>query len=617
MQSYLNFDLLFDKGEGGVYKVRVIDSPVGRVESYFDIPYTQSQIKSFIKKHRGMNDRSFVLDEEENPPLHELGEKLYSSLFSSEVRNLFQRSLDIARTDDKGLRVRLLLSNVPELISLPWEYMYDHKQQRYIGNSKSSPIIRSLDLTLQKPKSTFKVKGTLNVLVMISSPKGLLPLDVEKEKQWIYEATKELQDKNIIKITLLSKATLANLQDTLRKEDFHVFHYIGHGDYNQTTQEGVLVFEDEEARPVKADGDLLGALFHDDTVRLAVLNTCSGARSSLDDPFAGVAQSLLLKGRIPAVVAMQFEISDEAAITFTKAFYAALLDNYSIDAAMAEARKSIYITSNKTEWGTPVLYMNTDTAAIFEIQKGLKGKIPSIFKQPFVQIEENEAGIRKSGCPEIFKGYFWAKLFITFIVFSIVVHWLISYVQKAFPNRINNPEVLYSKRYVDLEDGSIRDKETGYEWSKCTYGFSGENCLDLDETIKEQKFSWYEAQEIKVAEWRLPTKDELHTLVYCNSGVTQEEAKTFACDGKNNKDKFGHPTIFEDQFPNTQDNVYWTKDKNKYSKDVAWAVYFRTGEAYNLFPRKNKHFIRLIRDKNYEPERSFWLKLLTYLRLEE
>jgi hypothetical protein len=617
VQSYLNFDLLFDKGEGGVYKVRVIDSPVGRVESHFDIPYTQSQIKSFIKKHRGMNTRSFVLDEAEKPPLHELGEALYSSLFSSEIRSLFQRSLDIARTNDKGLRVRLLLSNVPELISLPWEYMYDHKQQRYIGNSKNSPIIRSLDLVLQKPKSTFSVKGTLNVLVMISSPQGLPPLDVEKEKQWIYEATKELQNKHIIKITLLSKATLANLQDTLRKEDFHVFHYIGHGDYNQTTQEGALVFEDEEARPVKADGDLLDALFHDDTVRLAVLNTCSGARSSLDDPFAGVAQSLLLKGRIPAVVAMQFEISDEAAITFTKAFYAALLDNYSIDAAMAEARKSIYITGNKTEWGTPVLYMNTDTAAIFEIQKGLTSKIPNFLKQPSQQAGKDGVEISNSECPEIFKGYFWTKLFITFIVFSIVVHWLISYVQKAFPNRINNPEALYSKRYVDLEDGSIRDKKTGYEWSKCTYGFSGENCKIT--IIKDPKFTWTDAQDISEREtgWRLPTKDELHTLVYCNSGVTQEEAKTFACDGKNNKDKFLHPTIFEDHFPHTQANVYWTKDKNKYSKDVAWAVYFRTGEAYNLIPRENKQYIRLIRDKNYEPEPSLLSKFLTYLGLKE
>ena len=51
------------------------------------------------------------------------------------------------------------------------------------------------------------------------------------------------------------------------------------------------------------------------SLRLAVLNSCEGARATAADPFSGTAQSLVQQG-IPAVVAMQFEITDEAAITF-------------------------------------------------------------------------------------------------------------------------------------------------------------------------------------------------------------------------------------------------------------------------------------------------------------
>jgi hypothetical protein len=89
---------------------------------------------------------------------------------------------------------------------------------------------------------------------------------------------------------------------------------------------------------------------------MAILNACEGARTSRSDPFAGVAQSLVQQG-IPAVVAMQYEITDEAAITFSRELYGAIVDGYPIDAAVAEARKAIFAKGNDVEWGTPVLYL--------------------------------------------------------------------------------------------------------------------------------------------------------------------------------------------------------------------------------------------------------------------
>src|SRR3954463_10066004 len=43
------------------------------------------------------------------------------------------------------------------------------------------------------------------------------------------------------------------------------------------------------------------------SLRLAVLNSCEGARNSRTDPFAGTATTLVRQGSVPAVVAMQFE----------------------------------------------------------------------------------------------------------------------------------------------------------------------------------------------------------------------------------------------------------------------------------------------------------------------
>jgi hypothetical protein len=117
-------------------------------------------------------------------------------------------------------------------------------------------------------------------------------------------------------------------------------------------------------------GPQLATLLADETtLRLAVLNACEGARNSLSDPFSGVA-SCLVQREIPAVIAMQLEITDRAAITFAGELYSALADGYPVDAALAEARKAIFADRNDVEWATPVLFMRVADGRIFDIPAG-------------------------------------------------------------------------------------------------------------------------------------------------------------------------------------------------------------------------------------------------------
>jgi hypothetical protein len=92
-------------------------------------------------------------------------------------------------------------------------------------------------------------------------------------------------------------------------------------------------------------------------------------RSSREDPFSGVAQTLVKQGSIPAVIAMQFEITDAAAIKFAEEFYSATADGYPVDAALAAARKAIFAEGNDIEWGTPVLYLRAPDARLFSINR--------------------------------------------------------------------------------------------------------------------------------------------------------------------------------------------------------------------------------------------------------
>ena len=205
---------------------------------------------------------------------------------------------------------------------------------------------------------------------MVSSPKGLVELDVEQEQTNIDRALARLKSEGAVDITWLEEATLDELMRCLRDGGpYHVFHYIGHGDHDDEREDGVLFLEDERGRPDAVSGLHLGAtLLGHTSLRLATLNACDTVRGAGDDPFAGVASSLV-QSQIPAVVAMQFPITDRMAARFSKWFYESLAAGYPVDRALAQARLAMFTKRSGIEWGTPVLFMRQD-GRIFDIPNG-------------------------------------------------------------------------------------------------------------------------------------------------------------------------------------------------------------------------------------------------------
>jgi CHAT domain len=245
----------------------------------------------------------------------------------------------------------------------------------------------------------------IKVLVMISSPHDFPRLDVEGEWMRLREALADLEQRSLLVLERLEEATLMALQRRLRRGPFHVFHFIGHGGFDQQAQDGQLMLEDGRGRGRLVSGRYLGMLLHDlRSLRLAVLNACEGARTSRTDTFAGTAQSLTQEG-IPAVIAMQFEITDEAAITFAHEFYQAVADGYPVDAALAEARKAIFAQGNDVEWGTPVLYLRSPNGQIFKVAATSSSRSPPESEEEQLQsqltgiVEEAHAAMAQEDWP--------------------------------------------------------------------------------------------------------------------------------------------------------------------------------------------------------------------------
>jgi CHAT domain len=161
--------------------------------------------------------------------------------------------------------------------------------------------------------------------------------------------------------------TYNDLEDALDNGPWHVFHFIGHGGYDRAADEGVLALADETGRtqPVGAD-DISRLLAEHHPLRLVVLNVCDTGRGSAADAFSSTAAALIRR-ETPAVVAMQFEITDSAAIRFGQTFYQHVAKRRPVDDSVMRARRALRLAKKDTlEWGTPVLYLRAPGGRIFD-----------------------------------------------------------------------------------------------------------------------------------------------------------------------------------------------------------------------------------------------------------
>ena len=364
---YEEFRIRIETREGGDFEVTA-SGPAGEIEGTFTVPFDERDLRILILEMGVPRGVVRGIDTPTGIAARELGTKLFEALFADEVGNLFMRSRTLAEAHGDRLRVTLALTQAPKLMHLPWEYLYDSDAGRFLAVSVRTPVVRYLDIPSQRRPMV--VAPPLRILAMVSNPTDVEQLDSSLERAHLEEAIAGLQREGLVEVTWLENASLDALQEELRHREHHIFHYIGHGGFDPAEDASVLLLEGSDGRACYVTGEQLGTVLFDHTsLSLAVLNACEAARASMRDPFAGVASSLV-RQEVPAVIAMQFPITDKAAIRFSREFYRALADGLPVDAATAEARKAMYASDpENVEWGTPVLFMRVADGRIFELER--------------------------------------------------------------------------------------------------------------------------------------------------------------------------------------------------------------------------------------------------------
>ncbi|MEZ4864593.1 MAG: SUMF1/EgtB/PvdO family nonheme iron enzyme [Caldilineaceae bacterium] len=367
--DYLDFELEIGQLTGQEYPLTLLRSPAGEARATLLWPLGELALENRRKDLQiallssGGVRRTILTPAE--AAVQRFGAELFDLLFSGEVRNRYDVSQERVHHQGKGLRVKLRIQD-PLLANLPWEFLYDPRRGEYICLSQQTPLVRYLELP--QTIRPLAVTPPLRILGLIASPSDLQTLDVRVERQRLERAIAPLQAEGLVELQWLPGAGWRDLQRALRREPWHIFHFVGHGDFDPRREEGLIALCTPAGKAHHFSAGDLGRLLADHrTLRLAVLNACLGAQGSNHDLFSSTAATLVRRG-LPAVVAMQEAITDAAAIEFTQSFYESLADGLPVDAAMSEARKAIsFAVTNTLEWGTPVLYSRASDGVLFNV----------------------------------------------------------------------------------------------------------------------------------------------------------------------------------------------------------------------------------------------------------
>ncbi|WP_345148742.1 CHAT domain-containing protein [Arthrobacter ginkgonis] len=296
-------------------------------------------------------------------PLHEVGQQLFQALFTGQVEDTYRASLGVIHDRSQRLRVVLRLA-APKVAALPWEMLFDPATESYLCHDL--PLLRRIpaaDYNLRP----LEVTPPLRILGIVAAPHDLPGLDTDAERQHLDQALAKPVADGLIELVWAPRATWDGIQTTLMDGPWHVLHFIGHGDYDVNRQEGRIALESDTGRADRVESSRLMYLLHEaePTPRLVVLNSCSSGEAGTEDLFSGTAAALV-RGGISAVAAMQFTVSDRAAIAFARGFYAAIAHGRDVDRAAGSGRRSI-LGLGTLEWVTPVLYVRGGSTQLFTL----------------------------------------------------------------------------------------------------------------------------------------------------------------------------------------------------------------------------------------------------------
>jgi len=335
-------------------------------QRWHDIIAMHERMKNYVDGELGFDAPT---DEE----LIKYGTLLFDTLFPREVRRLY----DVARSREErnGHLNVIFTSMVPWIADKPWEFAFDADRKTFLATQELHFVrnaLTAMPVEVAEPKT-----GPMRILVAVAQPIGTAKLSSEQEEAVIRRSFQPLIDAKLVEVDVLRTTTPTRLHRWISAKRYEVVHFIGHGGFDVKSAEGFLVFEDDKGAAVEVAARNACEILCQRGIQLVFLNACETGRGDATgtakrkaDFNRGIAPALVANG-VPAVVANQFSVRDDAATEFSQHFYWSLARGATFGSAAREARIAVnYSTSHDTiDWAVPVVYARDPEGRICQPSK--------------------------------------------------------------------------------------------------------------------------------------------------------------------------------------------------------------------------------------------------------
>ena len=266
---------------------------------------------------------------------------------------------------------------------LPWELLYS--QGDFLAINNSYGLCRYLPV--ENPRLALPVELPLRILVVVSAPDELPPLDYETEKLNIETGLETMRATRSVELIYELDARREQLLQRMQDEAVHVLHFVGHGAYE--ADRGFVYLEGAGNRPDPIEANHFAEILAaSQTLRLVTLNACSTAYEHAQRGFSSVASLLVRKG-LPAVIAMRNAIDDRVAVAFSKHLYGTLAGGEPVDVALTRARQQLRQErgSSPVAFILPILHISVPDALLFQVVSTRQKRL-ALVAQQIVQLSE-------------------------------------------------------------------------------------------------------------------------------------------------------------------------------------------------------------------------------------
>jgi hypothetical protein len=305
------------------------------------------------------------------PDFAAYGRALGQAVLGGAVGDAYRQAVAASQSHGVILRVRLFVGpSATTLHRTHWETMLDPRDGSPVLTDENIVFSRYLSSNDWRPVR-LRPKGALRALVVVSGPtdldrfqaRVLAPVAVEDEVERAQNGLSPLPSRVLANH---GEVTEGRLFDELR-DGCDILYLVCHG--YLAGDEPYLILENEDGTAARIRGGNLVDRIRDLTrvPRLVVLASCQSAGLGGDarSNDAGVLAALgprLAEAGVPAVLAMQGDISMETVSRFMPTFFHELQRDGQIDRAMAAARGAI---RDRHDWWAPALFMRLRSGRIW------------------------------------------------------------------------------------------------------------------------------------------------------------------------------------------------------------------------------------------------------------